>query len=172
MASGLLGFESVLNRDYPVVFAHALHLLAGRPGGQPDLGPRLHLDRSADRFRDAGRSEVDDRSAPAPRRKPRPFAAGPRRCRRTSPAICACRRSTCAAGRISRPTGVATGRCGYSSSCSSSPLFAEFIANDKPFLVKYDGRSLLSRRLSAIRRRRSAAISKPRPTIAILSCGS
>ena len=51
---GLLGFESVLNRDYPVVFADALHLLAGRAGREPDLRSHLHLDRSAHRFRDAG----------------------------------------------------------------------------------------------------------------------
>ena len=50
---GLLGFESVLNRDYPVVFGNAVHLLAGRPRGQSDLRPRLHVDRSADRFRGA-----------------------------------------------------------------------------------------------------------------------
>ncbi len=33
---------------------HALHLRAGRAGGEPDLRPHLHLDRSAHRFRDAG----------------------------------------------------------------------------------------------------------------------
>ena len=40
---GLLGFEIVVNRDYPVVFAHALHLLAARPGREPALRPHLHL---------------------------------------------------------------------------------------------------------------------------------
>ena len=59
---GLLGFESVLNRDYPVVFADALHLRAGRPGREPDLRPDLHLDRSAHRFRDAGGLSVDART--------------------------------------------------------------------------------------------------------------
>jgi hypothetical protein len=51
---GLLGFESVLNRDYPGGVRHALHLLAARPAREPDLRPHLHLDRSADRLRDAG----------------------------------------------------------------------------------------------------------------------
>ena len=32
---------------------NAVHLFAGRPRGQPDLRPRLHVDRSADRFRGA-----------------------------------------------------------------------------------------------------------------------
>ncbi len=32
---------------------HALHLLADGAGGEPDLRPHLHLDRSQDRFRDA-----------------------------------------------------------------------------------------------------------------------
>ena len=32
---------------------HAVHLFAGRSRGQPDLRPRLHVDRSADRFRGA-----------------------------------------------------------------------------------------------------------------------
>ena len=36
-------------------------------------------------------------------------------------------------------TGAATGRCGSFSSCSCFSLFAEFIANDKPMMVKYDG---------------------------------
>ena len=33
---------------------HAVHLFAGRPRGQSDLRSRLHVDRSADRFRGAG----------------------------------------------------------------------------------------------------------------------
>ena len=52
---GLLGYRSVLDRDYPVVFANALHLLADRPGRHADLRPDLHLDRSAHRFRAEGR---------------------------------------------------------------------------------------------------------------------
>ncbi len=52
-----------------------------------------------------------------------------------------CRRSTNDGGRISRPTGAATGRCGFSSFCSFISLFAEFIANDKPLYVSYAGKS-------------------------------
>ena len=51
---GLLSFESIINRDYPVVFANALHLLARRPRRGPHLGPHLHLDRPPHRLRDAG----------------------------------------------------------------------------------------------------------------------
>ena len=47
------------------------------------------------------------------------------------------RRSTSAAGRTSRPTGVVTGRSGFSLSCFVLSLFAEFIANDRPILVSY-----------------------------------
>ena len=50
-------------------------------------------------------------------------------------------------------------------------LFAEFIANDKPFLILMNG-GPISRRSSPIRRRRSAAISKPRRITAIPSCRS
>ena len=50
-------------------------------------------------------------------------------------------------------------------------LFAEFIANDKPFYVRYDGKSYFPAS-SPIRRRRSAAISRPPPTIAIRTCRS
>ena len=51
---GLLGFESVLNRDYPVVFGNLfIFSLVGLVVG-PDLRPHLYLDRSAHRFRDAG----------------------------------------------------------------------------------------------------------------------
>jgi len=48
-------------------------------------------------------------------------------------------------------------------------LFAEFIANDKPFLILVNGR-LISRWSSPIRRRHSAAISKLLRITAILSC--
>src|ERR1700676_404515 len=33
---------------------NAVHLFAGRPGGQSGLRPRLHVDRSKNRFRGAG----------------------------------------------------------------------------------------------------------------------
>jgi len=50
-------------------------------------------------------------------------------------------------------------------------LFANFIANDKPLVVKYDGR-LYWPAIFTTPRPLSAAISKPRPTIAIPICRS
>ena len=51
---GLLGFESVLNRDYPVVFAtlYIFSLVGHR--GEPARRPHLYLGRSAHRLRDPG----------------------------------------------------------------------------------------------------------------------
>jgi hypothetical protein len=51
---GLLGFRSVLDRDYPVVFATSTSSRS-RAGDEPDLRPHLHLDRSAHRLRAEGR---------------------------------------------------------------------------------------------------------------------
>ena len=97
---GLLGFESVLNRDYPVVFATLYIFVAGRAGGEPDLRPHLYLGRSAHRLRDAGglRWTTAPRSRfPRPRRSRRwgwPYRRSTRSSR--------CRRSTAGAGRISK----------------------------------------------------------------------
>ncbi len=57
---GLLSFESIVNRDYAVVFANALHLLAARPRREPAVRPHLYLDRSPHRFRDAGGVSVTE----------------------------------------------------------------------------------------------------------------
>ena len=51
---GRLSFESVLNRDYAVVFATLLYLLGHGPAAQSSVGPHLHMGRSAHRFRDEG----------------------------------------------------------------------------------------------------------------------
>jgi len=51
---GLLGFESVLNRDYPVVFGTLFIFSLVGLVVNLNLRPRLHVDRSADRFRGAG----------------------------------------------------------------------------------------------------------------------
>ena len=51
-------------------------------------------------------------------------------------------------------------------------LFAEFIANDKPFFVQVRRAGFLSRGRSTIRRPHLAATSKRRPTIAIPTCKS
>ena len=110
----------------------ALHLLAGRPGREPDLRPHLHLGRSAHRFRDAGglrwtpRTAIE-RSRDRPRRRrrhgacrraPRCFALSPLNRRRWE--------------------NFKRNRRGYWSLwiflvLFVVSLFAEFIANDKPF---------------------------------------
>ena len=51
---GLLGFESMMNRDYPVVFADVYIFSLMGLVINSDLRPHLHLGRSAHRFRDAG----------------------------------------------------------------------------------------------------------------------
>ena len=51
-------------------------------------------------------------------------------------------------------------------------MCAEFIANDKPILVDYEGQLLLARSSRPIRRRSSAASSRRKPTIAIPWCRS
>ena len=51
-------------------------------------------------------------------------------------------------------------------------LFAELIANDRPFLVQYDGHLYLPVFVTLFRRPPSAATSRPRPTIAIPICRS
>jgi hypothetical protein len=56
---GLLGFESVINRDYPVVFATLYIFSLLGPCREPHLRPHLHVDRSPDRLRDAGGLSVD-----------------------------------------------------------------------------------------------------------------
>ena len=120
--------KSIINRDYPVVIAtvYIFALVGVVVSLLSDL--TLHVDRSADRFRAEGRlmtSEV----LRAPARTP-------------GSTLHACRRSMRAAGRISRPTAAAGGRCGYSSFLFIASLFAEFIANDRPILVSYKGEIL------------------------------
>ena len=166
---GLLGFESVLNRDYPVVFGNALHLLAGRPGGEPDLRPHLHVDRSAHRFRGAG-GLMTMHAPPADRDH--------RRSRRSAMAV-----------PIDAPPLRAV--------AAQPAALAEFQGQPARLLVVLDlpgpvrrlavrrvhrqrqavpdqvsTASLYSRPSSPIPRRRSAATSRPRPTIAIPICRS
>ena len=50
---GLLGFESIINRDYPVVFA-TLYIFSLMGLVVPPVGPHLYLGRSAHRFRKPG----------------------------------------------------------------------------------------------------------------------
>ena len=51
-------------------------------------------------------------------------------------------------------------------------LFAEFIANDKPLYVSYDGKFVFPGHLHLSGDRLSAATSRPRPIIAIPICRS
>ena len=128
---GLLGFTSVLDRDYPVVFAdlYIFSLLGLVVGLISDL-TYTWIDPRID-FETAGRLMA--MTWPTAR------GIGPKRGLRRGHGF---RRSTSGAGRISRPTGAATGRCGSSSSCSSCRSFAEFIANDKPIVASYKGEIL------------------------------
>ena len=141
---GLLGFESVLNRDYPVVFATLYIFVAGRARREPDLRPHLHLGRSAHRFRDAGGLRwTTARPSTVPETTAQ-TADGARPCCRSGIAS-RCRRSTGGAGRTSRRN-----RRGYWSFwiflvLFVLSLFAEFIANDKPFYVELRRRAPISR---------------------------
>ena len=50
---GYLSYDSLIQRDYPVVLGNLYIYRAARPRREPHLRPHLHLDRSAHRFRDA-----------------------------------------------------------------------------------------------------------------------
>ena len=90
---------------------NAVHLLAGRLRGQSDLRPRLHVDRSADRFRGAGGLMTSHRAA-ADRNH---HAVAARRDRADhAPSRSSRRRSTAGAGRTSSRTAGVTGRSGSS----------------------------------------------------------
>jgi len=93
------------------------------------------VDRSADRFRWRGRSDESHRAAA--RSKPPRSAA--REIAPITPTRSSRRRSTAGAGRTSSRTA------GYWSFwifliLFFVSLFAELIANDRPFLIKFDGR--------------------------------
>ena len=117
---------------------HALHLRADRPGGEPDLRPHLHLDRSADRFRDAGGLRWTPASRKTRRRRSRP--------RRSRP-IAPPKRRRFALSPLNRRRwqNFKRNRRGYWSLWMFLvlffvSLFAEFIANDKPFLILMSGK--------------------------------
>ena len=77
---GLLGFQSVLDRDYPVVFANLYIFSLIGPVRRPDLRPHLHLDRSAHRLRAEGRlmsTSREGRRRAAPREAALAVAAQP-----------------------------------------------------------------------------------------------
>ncbi len=109
---GLLSFESIMNRDYAVVFANLyIFALVGLFVGLL-VGHRLHAGRSADRLRSA-RGLTWMRACRAPSRKPA-RSERPASPFRRSAGHWRSRRSTTGDGRISRRTGAATGRSGSS----------------------------------------------------------
>lgn len=131
---GLLSFERAQPR-LPRGVRHALHLFARRPRGQPDLRSDLYVDRPADRFR--GEGGLMTLTAPTPIETTttsplgeavpatrKPFAPSPLNRRRWE--------------------NFKANRRGYWSFWIFMllfvvSLFAELIANDRPFLIKYDG---------------------------------
>jgi hypothetical protein len=155
---GLLGFESVINRDYPVVFATLLHLLADGPAGGADFRPDLHLGRSAHRLREKGGLTMDQRRPPATRR-PMPR----NRAKAAVPVADSTRRRWAEFQGQPARLLVAVDL--------PDPVrrlaVAEFIANDRPILVSYKGEILIrSSRLSGGEIRR---LPGAHPTIATRS---
>ena len=140
---GLLGFESVLNRDYPVVFAtlyiFSLMGLVGEPRSPTSPTPGSIRGSISRRARcDWTPSSSTGWRTPASRRSSR----CPARSSRRRSACSRCRRSTAAGWRISSATGAATGRSGSSSSCSACRSSPNVIANDRPIVVSYKGEIL------------------------------
>jgi hypothetical protein len=126
----------VLNRDYPVVFATLYIFSLVGLGRRPDLRPDVHLDRSAHRFRERGRS--DDASACSGGQSdsaPEPMSAVP-------PS-----RTRWLADQPAPLANFKANRRGYWSLWMFLvlfvlSLFAEFIANDRPILASYKGELL------------------------------
>ena len=133
---GLLGFEAAINRDYPVMF------------GTLYVFTLLGLLHESDRRSDLHRWSI--RASTSSARADGDAAIGRRRARLLGVPLRSIRRRR--RWPTSAPTGAASGRCGSSWRCSSSALFAELIANDRPLLVCYDGQLLLARCFRPIRR--------------------
>ena len=118
---------------------HALHFRSDRSRREPDLRPHLHLDRSADRFRDAGGlrwTPASTENAPTPE-PTTPVAADP------PPRL---RRFALSPLNRRRWENFKRNRRGYWALwvflvLFFVSLFAEFIANDKPFLILMNGRA-------------------------------
>ena len=112
---------------------HALHLLAGRAGGQSDLRPDLHAGSIRASISRRGRSEMDDRDTAGRRPPPQIATLGDRTgCRR--------RATRFALSPLNRRRwqNFKANRRGFWSLwiflvLFVVSLFAEFIANDKPF---------------------------------------
>src|SRR6202023_657452 len=113
---------------------NAVHLLAGGSGGQSDLRPRLHVDRSADRFRGAGGLMTIIAPPPIETKMQSPLGEiAPIMNHRFRPSPLNRRRWQ----------NFKSNRRGYWSFwifliLFFVSLFAELIANDRPFLIKFD----------------------------------
>ena len=149
---GLLSFESVLNRDYPVVFANLYIFALRRPCRESDFRPHLYLDRSAHRFRDAGGVRWTSSSKPKKRSGSGRARSAGKSCGRTSSrparwglplrrAALNFLRSTPGAGAISRPIGAVIWSLWLFLVLFVISLFAEFIANDRPLFIHFDGKT-------------------------------
>ncbi len=125
---GLLGFEAALKRDYPVMFA-SLYFFGLLGLVMQLISDLMYVaDRSADRFRDARGLTWRRSPTPPPSARERllgvPLRLNPVNQRRLA--------------------NFKANRRGYISLhiflvLFGLSLFAEFIANDKPFLIYYDG---------------------------------
>ena len=149
---------------------HALHLLAGRAGREPDLRPDLYAGSIRASISRRGRSDMDARVTDAP--CPETVgagAAGPRR-PAGAPAAAAVADQPAALGQfqaqparllvaLDLPGPVRRCRCSPNSSPTTSRSSIQY---RRPLLFPGDR--------SPIRRRHSAAISRPRPIIAIRIC--
>src|SRR6185312_590909 len=133
-----IGFARLRKRAEPRLSGgvrNVVHLFAGRSRRQPDLGPRLHVGRPADRFRGAG--SLMDVITPQPVETSTQSPLGetvPMTRHRFSPSPLNRRRWQ----------NFKSNRRGYWSFwifliLFFISLFAEFIANDRPLLVKFDG---------------------------------
>ena len=120
---------------------HAVHLFADRAGGQPDLRPHLHVDRSAHRFRGAGGLMTITAPQPVETSTQSPLGA--------AVAGDAPSRSRLSPLNRRRWQNFKANRRGYWSFWIFLVLFVglavrRIIANDRPFLIRYDGQSLLA----------------------------
>ena len=121
---GLLGYDALIQPRLSRALRRSLHLRPDRPADESRRRFHLHAGRSAHRFREPGDMTALPDSAAGAAALPRPphHAADPAPPRPSS-----------------APTGAASGRSGSSSRLFVVSLFAEFIANDRPLLVRFDG---------------------------------
>jgi hypothetical protein len=124
---GLLGYEAVIRRDYPVVLGSLYLFTLIAPGGAADLGHALRADRPARAVRERG--EMSAVIHPANARPGR---------RRSGARRHPCSRPASGPGRASGATGWGRCRCGCSWCCCCAPP-AEVVSNDKPFVARIDG---------------------------------